>query len=142
MLHDQMEGTDMSDCNRSASMAGMQKSDSLMGAHSEGASPSGREYFTRSKMVTEHKAAGVLPLCVQRSGSALVLLGAEATRTGPSGTIIKTMCRVLSNPILGCLLDLYIETSTIWVTQRLTTPFTCCLQGGTLAAGGRQSMRM
>ncbi len=44
-------------------------------------------YFTRSQTATAFKAAGVLPFAVH-SGQILVLLGAEPTRTGPSGTAL------------------------------------------------------
>lgn len=41
-------------------------------------------YYTRSKALTEHKAAGVLPYALHE-GSVLVLLGGEPCRTGPRG---------------------------------------------------------
>lgn len=43
-----------------------------------------RSYFTRSKVATAFKAAGVLPFAIH-SGQVLVLIGAEPTRTGPAG---------------------------------------------------------
>lgn len=54
---------------------------------------SSRQYFTRSKLALEYKAAGVLPFCILPCGEALVLLGAEDTRTGPQGRMRKTMCK-------------------------------------------------
>ncbi|KAI7842863.1 hypothetical protein COHA_003481 [Chlorella ohadii] len=49
-------------------------------------------YFTRSRALTEHKAAGVLPFCLHE-GAVLVLLGAEPCRTGPGGKLYRTMWR-------------------------------------------------
>ena len=43
-------------------------------------------YFTRSKTVTGHKAAGVLPFCLHE-GALWVLLGAEPCKTGPKGKV-------------------------------------------------------
>lgn len=45
-----------------------------------------RSYFTRSKVATAFKAAGVLPFAIH-SGQVLVLIGAEPTRTGPAGKL-------------------------------------------------------
>jgi hypothetical protein len=58
-------------------------------------------YFTRSKVALEFKAAGVLPFCILPSGEALVLLGAEESRTGPQGRMRKTMCK-FPHPVTGC----------------------------------------
>ena len=41
-------------------------------------------YFTRSRVLSEHKAAGVLPFCLH-DNTVLVLLGAEPCRSGPGG---------------------------------------------------------
>ena len=92
-LHGEMEGTGMLGGDTNALMAEKQETDSPMVVQNESASTSGRDYFTRSKMLTEHKAAGVLPLCVHRTGPVFVLLGAEDCRTGPAGCVIKTMCK-------------------------------------------------
>eukprot|EP00193_Tetraselmis_chui_P010559 CAMPEP_0177775318 /NCGR_PEP_ID=MMETSP0491_2-20121128/14028_1 /TAXON_ID=63592 /ORGANISM="Tetraselmis chuii, Strain PLY429" /LENGTH=359 /DNA_ID=CAMNT_0019293859 /DNA_START=48 /DNA_END=1127 /DNA_ORIENTATION=- len=48
-------------------------------------------YFTRSKVVSDYKAAGVLPLAILRGGHPFVLLGGEPTRTGPKGAVRRVM---------------------------------------------------
>mmetsp|Transcript_19756 Transcript_19756/g.54883 ORF Transcript_19756/g.54883 Transcript_19756/m.54883 type:complete len:196 (+) Transcript_19756:113-700(+) len=52
--------------------------------------PSRRQYFTRSRMRREYKAAGVLPFTVL-NGTVMALLGAEPTRTGPNGHYVRIM---------------------------------------------------
>ena len=59
-------------------------------------------YFTRSRALTEHKAAGVLPFCLHE-GTVLVLLGAEPCRTGPGGKV----CAGLACGCRLCLLHFY-----------------------------------
>ena len=49
-------------------------------------------YFTRSKMIFEYKAAGILPWAVV-NGIPFALLGAEPRRTGPGGSLIRIMCK-------------------------------------------------
>lgn len=55
-----------------------------------GPSPSS-PYFTRSKVVNDYKAAGVLPIALYED-RILVLLGAELERTGPKGKV-RNLCR-------------------------------------------------
>eukprot|EP00884_Botryococcus_braunii_P002787 jgi/Botrbrau1/12509/Bobra.0169s0051.1 len=55
-------------------------------------SQTSRSYFTRSKVATTFKAAGVLPFAVH-SGQVLVLIGAEPTRTGPAGRFERLLWR-------------------------------------------------
>ena len=56
--------------------------------------PGCSQHFTRSQTRLHYKAAGVLPFAFQH-GIPVVLLGAEAVKTGPQGKITKTMCKQL-----------------------------------------------
>lgn len=55
------------------------------------------QHFTRSQTRLHYKAAGVLPFAFLH-GVPVVLLGAEAVKTGPKGKITKTMCK---QPVLS-----------------------------------------
>jgi hypothetical protein len=60
-------------------------------------------HFTRSKIATDYKAAGVLPLAFE-GGQAQVLLGSELVRTGHNGKVWRTMCESTFCLILAPLL--------------------------------------
>lgn len=104
-------------------------------------------YFTRSRALTEHKAAGVLPFCLHE-GAVLVLLGAEPCRTGPGGKV----CAGLACGCRLCLLHFHQSSRAVQASVEATAPCraqTCCPSlmhehsctepcGATLAAAGRR----
>ena len=78
-------------------------------------------YFTRSKMVNGYKAAGILPWAVL-NGVPFCLIGAEPRRTGPNGSLTRTMCK---RPPKTCSPFAFSDTSSLLrssaVTRRGTT---------------------
>ena len=102
-------------------------------------------YFTRSRALTEHKAAGVLPFCLHEC-AVLVLLGAEPCRTGPGGKVCAGLvvgAGCVSCTSIRAVVQANVETVTTCRAQ------TCCPSlmhecsctepcGATLAAAARR----
>ncbi|KAL6782312.1 hypothetical protein ACKKBG_A06320 [Auxenochlorella protothecoides x Auxenochlorella symbiontica] len=97
-----------------------------------GPSPSS-PYFTRSKVVNDYKAAGVLPIALYED-RILVLLGAELERTGPKGKYLKYLWRDFGGQREACDEDSAATAARECSEETLGLLASCGVDAGAVAA--------